>query len=162
MDDLAHCPPPRFEARDPHWREKVEKSFARQGIMAFLGAQLYDVWPGGCEIRLPFRPELCQQHGYFHAGVTATVVDSAAGYAGFTLMPAHTSVLTVEFKINLLAPADGEALIARGEVVKPGKHLVITQGRAWVVKEGRPTLCALMQQTLMTMYGKSETSHDRS
>ncbi|WP_131110195.1 PaaI family thioesterase [Sulfuricystis thermophila] len=146
----------RFEPRDPHWNEKVRTSFAKQGIMGLLGATLVDVWPGGCEIHLPYRPELTQQHGFFHAGVTSTIVDSAAGYAGFSLMAANTSVLSVEFKINLLAPADGELLIATGEVVKPGRTLVITRGDAWVVKHGKATHCAMMQQTLMTMHGKAE------
>lgn len=146
----------RFEPRDPHWNDKVRASFAKQGVMDLLGATLAGVWPGGCEIHLPYRPELAQQHGFFHAGVTATVVDSAAGYAGFSLMAPNTSVLSVEFKINLLAPADGELLIATGEVVKPGRNLVIARGDAWVVKNGKTTHCALLQQTLMTMHGKAE------
>lgn len=147
-----------FEPRDPHWDAKVRDSFAKQGIMGHLGATLADVWPGGCEIHLPYRPELSQQVGYFHAGVTSTVVDSAAGYAGFSLMPANTEVLSVEFKINLLAPADGELMIATGEVIKPGKNLVITRGDAWVVKGDKLTHCAMMQQTLMTMHGKADKS----
>ncbi|MDP1652236.1 MAG: PaaI family thioesterase [Rhodocyclaceae bacterium] len=147
----------RFEPRDPQWSEKVRESFTRQGVMGLIGATLVDVWPGGCEIHLPYRPDLSQQHGFFHAGVTSTVVDSAAGYAGFSVMAHNTSVLSVEFKINLLAPADGELLIATGEVVKPGRNLVITRGDAWVVKGGKATHCAMMQQTLMTMHDKSET-----
>jgi uncharacterized protein (TIGR00369 family) len=151
----------RFEPRDPHWNDKVRDSFAKQGVMELLGATLADVWPGGCEIHLPYRPDLSQQHGFFHAGVTSTVVDSAAGYAGFSLMAANTSVLSVEFKINLLAPADGELLIATGEVVKPGRNLVITRGDAWVVKHGKATHCAMMQQTLMTMHDKPEAEHKK-
>lgn len=146
----------RFKPKDPLWREKTEESFARQGAMGLIGAALADVWPGGCEIRLPWRTDLTQQHGFFHAGITSTIVDSAAGYAGFTLMPENTSVLSVEFKINLLAPADGELLIATGEVVKPGRNLIITRGDAWAVKAGKLTHCAMMQQTLMTMHGKPE------
>jgi uncharacterized protein (TIGR00369 family) len=146
----------KFEPRDPHWNDKVRASFAKQGVMGLIGATLADVWPGGCEIHLPYRPDLAQQHGFFHAGVTSTVVDSAAGYAGFSLMAPNTSVLSVEFKINLLAPADGELLIATGEVVKPGRNLVITRGDAWVVKHGKATHCAMMQQTLMTMHDKPE------
>jgi len=142
--------------RDPHWSEKVRDSFARQGVMGLLGATLTDVWPGGCEIHLPYRDDLSQQHGFFHAGVTSTIVDSAAGYAGFSVMGPNTSVLSVEFKVNLLAPADGELLIATGEVVKSGKTLVITRGDAWVVKNGKLTHCAMMQQTLMTMHGKAD------
>jgi uncharacterized protein (TIGR00369 family) len=146
----------RFPPHDPQWNEKVRESFIRQGVMGLIGARLADVWPGGCEIRLPWRADLTQQHGFFHAGVTSTVVDSAAGYAGFSLMAPNTSVLSVEFKINLLAPADGELLIATGEVVKPGRNLVITRGDAWVVKNGKTTHCAMMQQTLMTMHGKAD------
>lgn len=146
----------RFEPRDPHWQQKVTESFTRQGVMGLLGATLADVWPGGCEIHLPYRADLSQQHGFFHAGVTSTIVDSAAGYAGFSLMGPGTSVLSVEFKINLLAPADGDVLIATGEVVKPGRNLVITRGDAWVVKNGKATHCAMMQQTLMTMHGKAD------
>lgn len=145
-----------FEARDAAWDAKVRASFRRQGVMALIGADLSDLQPGRCEIRLPHRPDLCQQHGYFHAGIVATIVDSAGGYAGFTLMPAGSSVLTVEYKLNMLAPGDGELLIAIGEVVKPGKNLVITRGDVYVVKNGKSTHCALMQQTLMTMHGKED------
>lgn len=146
----------KFEPRDPQWSDKVRDSFARQGVMGLIGATLADVWPGGCEIHLPYRDDLSQQHGFFHAGITSTVVDSAAGYAGFSLMGPNTGVLSVEFKINLLAPADGELMIATGEVVKPGKNLIITRGDAWVVKHGKPIHCAMMQQTLMTMHGKAD------
>jgi len=149
-------PKPHFEPRDPDWEEKVRSSFARQGAMGLIGAQLVNLQPGWCEIHMPYRPDLTQQHGFFHAGITTTAVDSAAGYAGFSVMAPNTSVLSVEFKINLLAPADGELLIAIGEVVKPGKSLVICKGDAWVVKNGKATHCALMQQTLITMHGKSE------
>jgi len=129
--------------------------------MALIGAELSELRPGRCEIRLPHRPDLCQQHGYFHAGIVATIVDSAAGYAGFTLMPQDSSVLTVEYKLNMLAPGDGELLIAIGEVVKPGKNLVITRGDVYVLKNGKSTHCALMQQTLMTMHGKNDTAEIR-
>ena len=146
-----------FEPKDADWEAKVRASFARQGVMGYIGAELGELRPGWCEIRLPWRPELTQQHGYFHAGIISTVVDSAAGYAGFTLMPEDSSVLSVEFKLNLLAPGDGELLIATGEVIKPGKTLVITRGEAYVVKGDKLTHCATMQQTLMTMHGKAET-----
>jgi uncharacterized protein (TIGR00369 family) len=145
-----------FEAKDPDWEAKARASFVRQGVMGFIGAELTELRPGWCEIRLPYRPELTQQHGYFHAGIIATVVDSAAGYAGFSMMPTGSSVLSVEFKLNLLAPGDGELLIATGEVIKPGKTLVITRGDAYIVKGDKTTHCATMQQTLMTMHGKGE------
>jgi uncharacterized protein (TIGR00369 family) len=145
-----------FEPKDPGWEAKVRASFPRQGVMGLIGAQLTGLRPGWCEIRLPWRTDLTQQHGYFHAGIIATVVDSAAGYAGFTLMPAGSSVLSVEFKLNLLSPGDGELLIATGEVIKPGKTLVIARGEAYVVKGDKLTHCATMQQTLMTMHGKPD------
>ena len=148
----------RFEPRDPIWEEKVRASFARQGAMALIGAELTDITPGRCEIRMPYRLDLTQQHGYFHAGIISTAVDSAAGYAGFSLMAPNSSVLSVEFKINLLAPGDGELLIATGEVIKAGKTLVIARGDAYVVKNGKTTHCATMQQTLMTMHGKADMS----
>lgn len=147
---------PTFAPKDPDWEAKSRASFDRQWVMSFIGAQLTGLKPGWCEIHLPYRAELTQQHGYFHAGIIATAVDSAAGYAGFTLMPAGSSVLSVEFKINLLSPGDGELLIATGEVIKPGKNLVITRGDAYIVKDGKTSHCATMQQTLMTMHGKSE------
>lgn len=153
---LPTAPVQHFEPRDPHWDDKVRASFARQGAMGLIGAELADLKPGWCEIRVPYRPDLTQQHGYFHAGIISTAVDSAAGYAGFSLMVANASVLSVEFKINLLAPGDGEMLYAIGEVIKTGRTLVITRGDAYVVKHGKTTRCATMQQTLMTMHGKAD------
>jgi uncharacterized protein (TIGR00369 family) len=151
----AHRTTPILEARDPDWESKVRESFTRQGIMTLIGAELSRLAPGQCEIRLPFRADLTQQNGFFHAGVTSTIVDSAGGYAGYTLMPPNTDVLTVEFKLNLLAPADGEFLIAEGHVLKPGKNLVIARGEVYAVKNGKSTHCATMQQTLMTMHHKN-------
>jgi uncharacterized protein (TIGR00369 family) len=145
-----------FESRNPDWEATVRGSFARQGVMALIGAEMVALAPGHCEIRLPFRDDLTQQHGYFHAGITATIVDSAGGYAGFTLMPAGSEVLSVEFKLNLLAPADGEFLVAEGQVLKSGRNLVITRGEVYAIKNGRATHCATMQQTLMTMHAKKE------
>jgi uncharacterized protein (TIGR00369 family) len=145
-----------FEPKDPDWEAKVRASYAKQGVMGLIGAQLIELRPGYCEIHLPWRADLTQQNGYFHAGVISTVVDTAAGYAGFTLMPPGSSVLSVEFKLNLLSPGDGELLIATGEVIKPGKTLVIARGEAYVVKAGITTHCSTMQQTLMTMHGKAE------
>lgn len=145
-----------FEPKDPDWEAKTRASYAKQGAMALLGAKLVELRPGYCEIHLPWREDLTQQHGFFHAGIISTVVDTAAGYAGFTLMPPNSSVLSVEFKLNLLSPGDGDLLIATGEVIKPGKTLVITRGEAYVVKGDKTTHCSTMQQTLMTMHGKAE------
>ena len=140
-----------FEPIDPDYAARVRASFARQGIMPHLGAQLSRVEPGLVSIELAWRPELTQQNGYFHAGVTSTIADSAGGYAGFTLFGADDAVLTVEFKMNLLAPADGERLLATGRVVKPGRTLTICTLEARVFKVGRETLCAIGQQTLMRL-----------
>ena len=145
------------QPRDETWDTKVRDSFRRQGVMGLIGAELSSLSPGHCEIRLPFRPDLSQQHGFFHAGIVSTIVDSAGGYAGFSLMPAGSSVLTVEYKLNMLAPADGELLVAIGEVIKPGKNLVITRGDVYAIKNGKSTHCAAMQQTLMTMHDRPDT-----
>ena len=145
-----------FEPRNPDWESKARASFARQGVMKLIGAEMGELRPGHCEIRLAYRPDLTQQNGFFHAGVTSTIVDSAGGYAGLTLMPAGSDVLTVEFKLNLLAPADGEILVAEGEVLKTGRNLVIARGEVYSVKNGVATHCATMHQTLMTMHGKEK------
>ena len=144
-----------LQPRDPDWEATVRQSFARQKVMKLIGAKLGALAPGHCEIRLPFRDDLTQQNGYFHAGITSTIVDSAGGYAGYTLMPKGSDVLSVEFKLNLLAPADGEFLVAEGQVLKSGRNLVITRGEVYAIKNGRATHCATMQQTLMTMHGKA-------
>ncbi len=138
--------------------ERVRESFDRQGAMALIGARLVDIRPGYCSIALTPRPETSQQHGYVHAGILATLVDSAGGYAGYTLFPADSSVLTVEYKLNLLAPAQGEQIVAEGFVVKPGRTLAITRGEVHAECDGSRTLVAIMQQTLMVMRGKSDTS----
>lgn len=138
------------------YQSRVRDSFERQGAMRLIGAALDEVAPGYCAISLVPRPELSQQHGYVHAGVVSTIVDSAGGYAGFTLFPEGASVLTVEFKLNLLAPAAGERLIAEGFVVKPGRRLAITRGEVHAESAGKRTLVALMQQTLMVMHGKAD------
>ena len=143
------------EPRNPDWEATVRASFARQKVMNLIGAEMGALAPGHCEIRLPFRDDLTQQNGYFHAGITGTIVDSAGGYAGLTLMPAGAEVLTVEFKLNLLAPADGDLLVAEGQVLKSGRNLVITRGEVYAIRNGKATHCATMQQTLMTMHGKA-------
>jgi len=145
-----------FEPGDPVYADRVRAGFDRQKIMALIGAQLVRLAPGECEIQLPFKPELSQQHGYYHGGIIGTIADSAGGYAAFTLMPRDASVLTVEYKMNLLAPGDGELLIARGRVLKAGRTLVVARVDAGVVKNGRETLCATLLQTLMTMHGRPD------
>ena len=147
---------PQFQPRDPNYAERVRASFRLQQAMSLIGAELPVVEPGYTEIHLPFKAEISQQHGFIHGGVVGMIADSAAGYAANTLTPADTSVLTVEYKLNLVAPADGERLVARGEVVKPGRTLIITKAEVFAIREGKWTLCALMQQTIMAMHGKKE------
>ena len=140
---------------DPAFEQRTRDSFAKQGIMGLLGASMDEVAPGRVQISLPFRPDLSQQHGFFHAGVISTVADSAGGYAGFTLFPADAGVLTVEFKINLLAAADGERAIAVGEVIRSGRTLTVCRLDAWVEKNGQRVHCATGMQTLMTLVGRA-------
>jgi len=140
---------------DPDFERRTRASFAKQGAMAHLGASLERVEAGRVEIRLPFRPELSQQHGFFHAGIVSTIADTAGGYAGFTLFPADAGVLTVEFKINLLAAADGERAIAVGEVIRSGRTLTVCRLDAWVERQGRRTHCATGMQTLMRLVGRA-------
>jgi len=141
---------------------RVRDSFERQGAMRLIGARLAEVAPGYCAIVVEPRAEIAQQHGYVHAGIVGALVDSAGGYAGYTLFPEDASVLTVEFKLNLLAPAAGERLVAEGFVVKPGRTLAITRGEVHAERGGERTLVALMQQTLMVMHGKSDARDARA
>ena len=140
---------------DPAFESRTRDSFAKQGIMALLGATMDTVEPGRVQISLPFRPELSQQHGFFHAGVISTIADSAGGYAGFTLFPADAGILTVEFKVNLLAAADGERAFAVGEVIRSGRTLTVCRLDAWVEKQGKRVHCATGMQTLMCLVGRS-------
>ena len=140
---------------DPDFEQRTRASFARQGAMAHLGAVLGRVQPGRVEISMPYRAELSQQHGFFHAGMIATIADSAGGYAGFTLFPADAGVLTVEFKLNLLAAADGELAIAQGEVIRSGRTLAVCRIDAFVDKQGKRTHCATGTQTLMCLVGRA-------
>ena len=155
---MPHAPTavPVFEPRYAGFATRVRESFDRQGAMRLLGATLGDVAPGYCAISLVPRAEVSQQHGYVHAGVIGAIVDAAGGYAAYTLFPEDSSVLTVEFKLNLLAPAAGQRLVAEGFVVKPGRTLAITRGEVHAEAAGGRTLVALMQQTLMVMHGKAD------
>ena len=147
---------PQFQPRDPNYAERVRGSFRLQQAMGLIGAEMAVVEPGYVEIHLPHKPEITQQHGFIHGGVVGMIADSAAGYAANTLTPADTSVLTVEYKMNLVAPADGQRLVARGEVVRPGRTLIVTRADVYAIRDEQWTLCAIMQQTIMAMQGKSE------
>lgn len=145
-----------FVAVNPNYEARVRASFARQAAMMLIGAVMTRVEPGRCDIELPVRDDLTQQHKFVHGGVVGMIADSAGGYAAFTLMPADASVLTVEYKINMLAPAKGERLVARGEVLKPGRTLSIVRADVFGIEAGRETRVASMQQTLMVMHGMSD------
>ncbi len=147
-----------FKTFNPEYEPMLRESFGKQGIMTHIGAQMGDVSPGRCEIRLPYSDDVSQQHGFFHGGVVGTIADSAGGYAAFSLMAAGDGILTVEYKLNLMAPADGELLIARGEVVRPGRSLSVTRAEVSVVKDNKETPCAVMQQTLMRIVGRADVS----
>jgi uncharacterized protein (TIGR00369 family) len=145
--------------QDPQFAERVRASFARQSAMTLIGATLPVVEAGYTEIHLPFKPEIAQQHGYIHGGVVGMIADSAAGYAASTLTTHETGVLTVEYKLNLLAPAEGQLLIAEGSVIRYGRTLIVTKAEVYALKDGKKTLCAVMQQTIMALHGKKEKPH---
>ena len=145
-----------YKAQDPQFAERIRASFARQHAMTLIGASMAVVEPGYTEIHLPHKPEITQQHGYIHGGVVGMIADSAAGYAASTLTAAEAGVLTVEYKLNLLAPAEGQLLIAEGSVVRYGRTLIVTRAEVFAVSHGRKTLCALVQQTIITAHGKKE------
>jgi uncharacterized protein (TIGR00369 family) len=130
---------------------RIRDSFDRQGLMRLLGAQLALVAPGQVQIRLPNRPEVSQQHGYIHAGATSAIADSAGGYAALTLMPETAEVLTVEYKLNLLAPAAGDHLAATGTVLKSGRTLTVCRLEVYAVQGEDSKLVAAGQQTLISV-----------
>ena len=141
----------RFKPANPDFEAVVRQSFARQGVMRLIGAEIVAVQPGLCRIRMPFSDQVSQQHGYFHGGMIATVADSAGGYAAMTLCPPGGEVLTAEYKVNFLAPAKGAEIVATGQVIKPGRTLMVTRVDVDVIDGATGTLCALMQQTMMVV-----------
>ncbi|MBC7576746.1 PaaI family thioesterase [Tardiphaga sp.] len=134
--------------------QRIRASFAKQGLMATLGATLGSVAPGAVEIVLLPGPAVSQQHGFVHAGAVSAIADSAAGYAALSLMPAGSGVLTTEFKINLLAPATGDRIIARGRVVKSGRTLTLALAEVFAERAGQERLIALLTATLMSITGR--------
>lgn len=143
-------------ALSPAVDARIRESFARQGFMKTLGAALVSVEAGACEIAVDFSEALTQQHGYFHAGVTATLADNAAGYAAYSTMPENSTVLTAEFKLNLLAPAKGPRLLARAEVIKPGRTLVVVATNVYSGLTGRETHVATMLATMMCLIDRKD------
>lgn len=141
--------------RNPNFADEIQRSFAQQRIMNLIGANLTLVEPGVVEITLPYRQDLTQQNGYLHAGIVTTIADSACGYAAFTLMPAESEVLSVEFKVNLLRPAKGGTFLSRAEVIKAGKTLTVARADVFALTEGNRTLVATMQGTMMCVRTRS-------
>jgi len=140
-----------FEPKNPHFEQEVRNSFAAQALMSTIGARLERVAAGEIEIRVPYRVDLTQQHGFLHAGVVAAALDSACGYAAFSLMPEGVGVLSIEFKTNLLAPARGDELIARGRVVRAGRTVTVCQADAFMIEAGDEKPVATMLATMMTI-----------
>jgi uncharacterized protein (TIGR00369 family) len=140
-----------FRPQDPAFAERVRDSFGRQVFMRTIGASLDAVRPGECEIRLPVTTALGQQHGYVHAGVTSAIADTAAGYAAFTLFPEDSEVLTIEFKINLLAPADAAELVARARVIRAGRTVSVVQSDVFGLKDGVEKHVATMQASMICL-----------
>ena len=143
-----------FQPKTDQYATRVRDSFARQGAMGTLGARLERVEPGAVDIAFDWALPLTQQHGFIHAGMVSTALDSACGYAAFTLMPEDAAVLTIEFKINLLAPAQGERFRMEGRVLKPGRTITVCEGRAYVIQGGQEKLVATMGCTLMAVVGR--------
>jgi len=137
------------------FRERVNESFARQAAMRTIGATLTRVDYGTVEIEMDFNPGLTQQHGFLHAGILSTALDSACGFAALSVMPPDAAVLTIEFKINLLSPGRGERFLFRGEVTKPGNTIIVSDGRAYALGDGAPAkLVASMTGTMMVVKGR--------
>lgn len=151
-----NAPAARFQPKDPGFAERCRASFGRQKAMTLIGGTIGALEAGYCEVVLPFRDDLTQQKGFVHGGIIGMIADSACGYAAYSLMPADCSLVTVEYKINILAPAVGERLVARGEVVRPGRTLTVARAEVYAEKDGRSVHCASMQQTLMMLAGRSD------
>ena len=150
-----------MEPHDPQYAQRTRESFARQPAMATLGVSVEEVGAGRVVLAMAHRADLTQQHGFLHAGMVATALDSACGYAAFTLMPAGAGVLTIEFKINLLAPARGPLMRFEGQVKKAGRTISVVDGQAWQFEPGSAErkLVATMTATIMTVTGRDDVRH---
>ena len=148
-----NAPRAQFQPKDPDFAARIRASFARQKAMDLIGARLTVVEPGYTEVALAYRDDLTQQKGYVHGGILGMIADSACGYAAYSLMPATSSLVTVEYKINILAPAKSD-LVARGEVIRPGRTLTVTRGEVY---DAQGTHVATMQQTLMMLPDTPDT-----
>jgi uncharacterized protein (TIGR00369 family) len=149
---MAHA----FQAVDPNFEARVRDSFARQPAMRLIGASMTRLEAGYCEIELPYREDLTQQHGLFHGGIVSAIADTAGGYAAYTLFPAGDSVLTVEYKINLLAPGTGDKLVACARVKKAGRTLTVCEFEVMAMSQGKQTLCACGLATLLRLVDRPD------
>lgn len=141
-----------YQASNPRFAEDIKQSFAQQSIMSLIGAELSVPEAGVVEIALPYRADLTQQHGYLHGGIVTTIADSAAGYAAYSLMPKGAEVLSIEFKVNLLRPAQGKSFLARAEVIKPGRTLTVARADVFgIVESGDRVLVATMLATIICL-----------
>jgi uncharacterized protein (TIGR00369 family) len=149
----------RFDPKDPDFEVRVGTSFARQTAMVTLGIEITNVMPGEVELKMPYAAAYTQQHGFVHAGTITTALDSACGYAAFSLMPNDAAVLTVEFKTNLIAPARGDYFLFRARVVKPGRTITVCDAQAFAVEDGKEKLVATMTGTLMALFDRADIAH---
>ncbi len=147
-----------FKVQTEQFEQRIRYSFERQGAMQTIGAQLIRIEPGAVDIGMNWAQALTQQHGFLHAGMVSTALDSACGFAALSLMPANAAVLSIEFKINLLAPAKGQSFRMEGRVIKPGRTILVTEGRAFAINDGHEKLIATMGCTLMCVQGRDGLS----
>ena len=147
---------PGFAPLDPDFAARCRDSFGRQPFMTLIGAAMTRIEPGICWIEMPVRPEVTQQHGYVHGGALASIADSAAGYAAFSLMPRDSAPLTVEYKLNILRPGEGKRMVARARVLKPGRTLHVVQADVFGIGDAAESLCVTSLQTLMRLDGRSD------
>jgi len=140
-----------FKPMDPDYEARIRSSFEKQGVMKTIGATLTKIAPGQVVIEFPYDPSLTQQHGYIHAGVVTTVVDSACGYAAYTLMAADSEVLSVEYKVNFMSPARGERFKGIGNVVRPGRTITVCSGDVLAVEGGKEKVVATMLATMISV-----------
>jgi uncharacterized protein (TIGR00369 family) len=147
---------PTFEPQAADFETRVRANFARQQVMSIIGASLTKVEPGEVEIELPFRDDLTQHHGYLHAGIVTSIVDTACGFAAMTLMPGDATVLTIEYKVNFVSPAVGGRMIARGHVTKPGRTVTVCAGDVFALSDGKEKLVATMLATMMAVRERPE------
>ncbi len=146
---MTGFPPPDFAGR-------ITRSFSRQPAMTLIGAELTRVEHGTVEIELPFDEKLTQQHGFLHAGVISAALDTACGYAAYSVIDADASILTIEFKVNLMSPGRGERFLFRGEITKPGSNIIVADGRGYAISDGPAKLIASMTSTMMVVRGRED------